>query len=41
MFALECGRYIDALQLSNGDIVSPLWIGNILVAVNPRSVIAG
>jgi hypothetical protein len=30
---LERGRYIDALQLSIGDVVSPLWI---LVAANPR-----
>ena len=33
---LECGRYIDALQLSIGDVVSPLWSGMILVAANPR-----
>ena len=33
---LEYGRYIDALQLSIGDIVSPLWTGVILVAANPR-----
>jgi len=24
---LECGRYLDALQLTIGDIVSPLWTG--------------
>src|SRR5262249_34345695 len=36
---LECGRYIDALQLSIGDIVSPLRVGNILVAANPRHVL--
>ena len=35
---LECGRYIDALQLSIGDVVSPLWTGVILVAANPRRV---
>jgi len=35
---LECGRYIDALQLTIGDIVSPLWLGQILVAANPRRV---
>jgi len=33
---LECGRYLDALQLSIGDVVSPLWTGQILVAANPR-----
>ena len=33
---LACGRYIDALQLTIGDIVSPLWLGNILVAANAR-----
>jgi len=36
---LECGRYIDALQLTVGDIVSPLWLGQILVAANPRRVL--
>jgi hypothetical protein len=35
---LECGRYIDALQLTIGDAVSPLWTGVILVAANPRRV---
>src|SRR5262249_31377950 len=35
---LECGRYFDGLQLSIGDVVSPLWIGQILVAANPRRV---
>jgi len=24
---LECGRYLDALQLTIGDAVSPLWTG--------------
>jgi hypothetical protein len=33
---LAAGRYIDALQLTIGDIVSPLWSGVILVAANPR-----
>ena len=33
---LEAGRYIDALQVTIGDIVSPLWIGVILVAANLR-----
>src|SRR5262249_53013816 len=32
-------RYIDALQLTIGDIVSPLWTGVILVAANPRRVL--
>jgi hypothetical protein len=36
---LEFGRYIDALQLTIGDIVSPLWTGVILVAANPRRVL--
>ena len=36
---LNAGRYIDALQLSIGDIVSPLWLGVILVAANPRQVL--
>jgi len=34
--ARECGRYLDALQLTIGDIVSPLWLGVILVAANPK-----
>jgi hypothetical protein len=33
---LECGRYIDALQVTTGDVISPLWTGAILVAANPR-----
>ena len=33
---LEAGRYIDALQVTIGDVVSPLWLGEILVAANPR-----
>ena len=33
---LEAGRYIDALQVAIGDVVSPLWTGVILVAANPR-----
>jgi hypothetical protein len=33
---LECGRYLDALQLSIGDIVSPLWLGQVLVAAHLR-----
>jgi hypothetical protein len=33
---LECGRYIDSLQLTVGDVVSSLWLGQILVAANPR-----
>jgi hypothetical protein len=36
---LECERYIDALQFTIGDIVSPLWLGVILVAANPRRVL--
>jgi len=36
---LECGRYIDALQVTIGDVVSPLWTGQILVAANPRRVL--
>jgi hypothetical protein len=36
---LAAGRYIDALQVSIGDVISPLWIGNILVAANPRSML--
>jgi hypothetical protein len=34
---LECGRYMDALQVTIGDIVSPLWTGVILVAANPEA----
>jgi len=33
---LECGRYMDSLQLTIGDVISPLWLGVILVAANPR-----
>src|SRR5262249_35560048 len=33
---LECGRYTDALQLTIGDVISPLWSGVILVAANTR-----
>jgi len=33
---LAAGRYIDALQLTIGDAVSLLWMGQILVAANPR-----
>ena len=33
----ECGRYIDSLQLTIGDVISPLWIGVILVAANPSA----
>jgi hypothetical protein len=29
---------MDALQLTIGDVISPLWLGNILVAANPRRV---
>jgi hypothetical protein len=36
---LDPARYLDALQLSIGDVISPLWIGVILVAANPRSVL--
>jgi len=36
---LERGRYIDALQLTIGDIVSLLWTGVILVAANPRRAV--
>jgi hypothetical protein len=36
---LECGRYMDALQVTIGDAVSPLWTGLILVAANPRRVL--
>ena len=35
-YLLEAGRYIDALQVTIGDVVSPLWTGVILVAANPR-----
>jgi hypothetical protein len=27
---------MDALQLTIGDVISPLWLGQILVAANPR-----
>ena len=33
---LEAGRYLDALQMTIGDVVSPLWTGVILVAANPQ-----
>ena len=36
---LECGRYMDSLQLMIGDVISPLWIGMILVAANLRRVL--
>jgi hypothetical protein len=36
---LNPARYIDALQVSIGDVVSPLWVGVILVAANPRRVL--
>ena len=36
---LECGRYMDALQVTIGDVVSPLWLGMILVAANPRRAV--
>ena len=36
---LECGRYMDALQLTIGDVISALWIGVILVAANPRRAV--
>ena len=36
---LEAGRYIDALQVTIGDAVSPLWTGMILVAANPRRAV--
>jgi len=32
------GRYIDALQVTIGDVISPLWIGNIEVAANPQQI---
>jgi hypothetical protein len=32
---LECGRYMDAPQLTIGDVVSSLWTGVILVARQP------
>jgi hypothetical protein len=35
---LAAGVYFDALQVSFGDIVSPLWVGQILVAANPFGV---
>jgi hypothetical protein len=38
--SFEAGRYIDALEVTIGDVVSPLWIGNILVAANPRRIFA-
>jgi hypothetical protein len=28
------------LEVTIGDVVSPLWIGNILVAANPRRIFA-
>ena len=31
---------MDALQLTIGDVISPLWLGVILVAANPRRVMA-
>ena len=34
--SLEAGRYIDSLQITIGDVVSPLWLGQILVAAYPR-----
>ena len=37
--SLECGRYIDALQVMIGDVIAPLWLGVILVAANPRLVL--
>ena len=37
---LECGRYIDSLQLTIGDVISPLWTGVILVAANPKRVLS-
>jgi hypothetical protein len=37
---LEAGRYIDALQVAIGDVVSPLWTGQMLVAANPRRVLS-
>ena len=36
---LAAGRYIDSLQLTIGDVVSPLWLGQILVAANPRRAV--
>jgi len=36
---LECGRYMDSLQLTIGDVISPLWLGVILVAANPRRAV--
>ena len=35
---LECGHYMDSLQLTLGDVVSPLWVGQIAVAANPLGV---
>ena len=35
---LPAGVYFDALQVRFGDIVSPLWVGQILVAANPFGV---
>jgi len=29
---------MDSVQLTIGDVVSPLWLGQILVAANPRRV---
>jgi hypothetical protein len=29
-------RYIESLQLTIGDVISPLWTDMILVAANPR-----
>jgi len=36
--ALPAGVYFDALQVTFGNIVSPLWVGQILVAANPFGV---
>ena len=34
----EAPKKLDALQLTIGDIVSPLWTGVILVAAYPQRV---
>jgi len=36
--ALPAGLYFDALQVTFGPVVSPLWVGQILVSANPFAV---
>jgi len=35
---LPAGLYFDALQVTFGPVVSPLWVGQILVSANPFAV---